>query len=92
MARHRVPDLLLRTLDLHILRTLQTCSPHGWAMSERIQQISQDLEHQGWIEEERAVSDLARGPSTPGARHPAAGNWPWKPASGNACPRPWGAS
>ena len=75
MARQLVPDLLPGTLDLLILRTLQTESLHGWAISERIQQISQDvlqvnqgslypalhrLEHQGWIEAEWAVSELGR--------------------------------
>jgi transcriptional regulator len=75
MARHTVPDLLPGTLDLLILRTLQTQSLHGWAISERIQQISQDvlqinqgslypalhrLEHQGWIVAEWAVSELGR--------------------------------
>jgi transcriptional regulator len=75
MTRHTVPDLLPGTLDLLILRTLQTQSLHGWAISERIQQISRDvlqinqgslypalhrLEHQGWIEAEWAVSELGR--------------------------------
>jgi PadR family transcriptional regulator, regulatory protein PadR len=75
MARHSVPDLLPGTLDLLILRTLQTQSLHGWGISERIQQISQDvlqinqgslypalhrLEHKGWIEAEWAVSELGR--------------------------------
>ncbi len=75
MTRQPVPDLLPGTLDLLILRTLQTESMHGWAIAERIQQISQDvlqinqgslypalhrLEHQGWIEAEWAVSELGR--------------------------------
>ena len=75
MARHPVPDLLPGTLDLLILRTLQTEPMHGWAISERIQQISEDvlqitqgslypalhrLEHQGWIEAEWKVSELGR--------------------------------
>jgi transcriptional regulator len=75
MARQAIPDLLPGTLDLLILRTLQTGSLHGWAISERIQQISQDvlqinqgslypalhrLEHSGWIEAEWAVSELGR--------------------------------
>ena len=79
MARHAIPDLLPGTLDLLILRTLQTDSLHGWAISERIQQISQDvlqinqgslypalhrLEHRGWIEAEWAVSELGRRAST----------------------------
>jgi PadR family transcriptional regulator PadR len=70
-----VPDILRGTLDLLILRTLQTQPMHGWAISERMQQISEDvlqvnqgslypalhrLEHQGWIEAEWAVSELGR--------------------------------
>src|SRR6202050_5883732 len=68
-------DLLQGTLDLLILRTLESGARHGWAMSERIQQISQDvlqvnqgslypalhrLEHQGWIKAEWGVSELGR--------------------------------
>lgn len=75
MPRCATPDLLPGTLDLLILRTLQTEALHGWAISERIQQISGDvlhvnqgslypalhrLEHQGWIEAEWAVSELGR--------------------------------
>jgi transcriptional regulator len=75
MARQPTPDLLPGTLDLLILRTLQTGSLHGWAISDRIQHISQDvlqinqgslypalhrLEHQGWIEAEWRNSDLGR--------------------------------
>src|SRR5262249_11202030 len=70
-----IPDLLPGTLDLLILRTLQRDALHGWAISDRIQQISQDvlqinqgslypalhrLEHQGWIEAEWKVSELGR--------------------------------
>lgn len=75
MTRQTVPDLLPGTLDLLILRTLQNHAMHGWAISERIQQISRDvlqinqgslypalhrLEHQGWIEAEWRVSELGR--------------------------------
>ena len=75
MSRPPTPDLLPGTLDLMILRTLQTEPRHGWAISERIQQISQDvlqvnqgslypalhrLEHQGWIQAEWRVSELGR--------------------------------
>ena len=75
MAPRPIPDLLPGTLDLLILRTLRSESLHGWAISERIQQISQDvlqinqgslypalhrLEHQGWIDAEWAVSELGR--------------------------------
>jgi transcriptional regulator len=75
MPRRSVPDILPGTLDLLILRTLQAAPMHGWAISERIQQISEDvlqitqgslypalhrLEHQGWIEAEWKVSELGR--------------------------------
>jgi PadR family transcriptional regulator PadR len=68
-------DLLQGTLDLLILRTLRSGPQHGWAISERIQQISQDvlrvnqgslypalhrLEHRGWICAEWAVSEQGR--------------------------------
>jgi transcriptional regulator len=68
-------DLLQGTVDLLILRTLQVGPLHGWAISERIQQISEDvlrvnqgslypalhrLEHQGWIRAEWGVSELGR--------------------------------
>jgi len=70
-----VPDLLPGTLDLLILRTLQPGPLHGWAISDRIQQISEDvlqigqgslypalhrLERQGWIAAEWHTSELRR--------------------------------
>ena len=75
MSRQPVPNILQGTLDLLILRTLQTGTMHGWAISDRIQQISEDvlqvnqgslypalhrLEHRGWIEAEWGVSELGR--------------------------------
>jgi PadR family transcriptional regulator PadR len=69
------PALLPGTLDLLILRTLQTDALHGWAIAERIQHISGDvlqinqgslypalhrLEHKRWIEAEWKVSELGR--------------------------------
>jgi len=36
-------DLLPGTLDLLILRTLQQDALHRWAVSERIQQLSEDV-------------------------------------------------
>ena len=68
-------DLLQGTLDLLILRILRAQAMHGWAISERIQQLSQDtlqvnqgslypalhrLEHQGWIKADWGVSDEGR--------------------------------
>jgi len=57
-------DLLQGTLDLLILKTLSTGPRHGWGISQRIQQMSEDvlqvnqgslypalhrLEQQGWV-------------------------------------------
>jgi transcriptional regulator len=75
MPRASIPDLLPGTLDLLILRTLQPQSLHGWAIAERIEQVSNDilqvgqgslypalhrLEHRGWIEAEWRTSELGR--------------------------------
>jgi PadR family transcriptional regulator, regulatory protein PadR len=74
MARERV-DLPQGTLDLLILRTLALEPQHGWAISERIQQVSRDvlqvpqgslypalhrLERRGWIKPEWGVSENNR--------------------------------
>jgi transcriptional regulator len=68
-------DLLQGTLDLLILKTLALGAQHGWGISQRIQQISEDvlrvnqgslypalhrLEEQGWIASEWGVSDNNR--------------------------------
>jgi transcriptional regulator len=68
-------DLLQGTLDLLILKTLSLETMHGWGISQRIQQISQDvlqvnqgslypalhrLEQQGWIASVWGVSDNNR--------------------------------
>jgi PadR family transcriptional regulator PadR len=68
-------DLLQGTLDLMVLRILETGPNHGWGISQRIQQISQDvlrinqgslypalhrLEAQGWIDAEWGSSDNNR--------------------------------
>ena len=74
MATDRV-DLPQGTLDLLILRTLALEPQHGWAISERIQQVSRDvlqvaqgslypalhrLERRGWIKAEWGISDNNR--------------------------------
>lgn len=68
-------DLPQGTLDLLILRALQTGPQHGWAVSERVQQVSDDvlriqqgslypalhrLERRGWIRAKWGVSDNNR--------------------------------
>ena len=74
MSRERL-DLPQGTLDLLILRTLALEPQHGWAISERIQQISREilhvpqgslypalhrLERRGWIQAEWGTSDNNR--------------------------------
>jgi PadR family transcriptional regulator PadR len=68
-------DLPQGTLDLLILKTVALGPHHGWAISERIQQISSDvlqvqqgslypalhrLERRGWIKAKWGVSDNNR--------------------------------
>jgi transcriptional regulator len=68
-------DLLQGTLDLLILRTLRTEARHGWAIAERIQDLSRDvlqvnqgslypalhrIEREGWIDAEWRTSELGR--------------------------------
>ena len=75
MAKNTRSDLLQGTLDLLILKTLALGPQHGWGISQRIQQISEDvlqvnqgslypalhrLEEQGWIDSEWGVSETNR--------------------------------
>jgi PadR family transcriptional regulator, regulatory protein PadR len=68
-------DLLQGTLDLLILRTLASGEQHGWGISRRLQQLSEDvlqvnqgslypalyrLEQQGWIASSWGDSDNNR--------------------------------
>ncbi len=68
-------DVLQGTLDLLIMRTIALEPMHGWAIAQRIQQISNDLlrvqqgslypalhrlEHQGWITAEWGASENNR--------------------------------
>jgi len=74
VAEQRV-DLPQGTLDLLILRTLALGAQHGWAISERVQQISSDvlriqqgslypalhrLERRGWIKAAWGASENNR--------------------------------
>jgi PadR family transcriptional regulator PadR len=68
-------DLPQGTLDLLILRTLSLEPQHGWAISERVQQVSSDvlriqqgslypalhrLERRGWIKAQWGTSENNR--------------------------------
>lgn len=74
MAQQRI-DLLQGTLDLLILKTLAPGPMHGWGISQRIQQMSQDvlqvqqgslypalhrLEQRGWINARWGASENNR--------------------------------
>ena len=71
----RPTDLVQGTLDLLILKTVALAPMHGWAIAQRIRQISKDvllvqqgslypalhkLEHLGFIKAEWDVSDANR--------------------------------
>ena len=68
-------DLVQGTLDLLIMRTIATEQRHGWAIAQRIQQLSNDvlqvnqgslypalqrLERQGWVTADWGVSETNR--------------------------------
>jgi PadR family transcriptional regulator, regulatory protein PadR len=75
MSSQRSLDLLQGTLDLLILRTLDLGAMHGWGISQRIQQMSDEvlrvnqgslypalhrLEAAGWISSEWGASENNR--------------------------------
>ena len=68
-------DLVQGTLDLLIMRTIASEELHGWAIAQRIQQLSKDvlqvnqgslypalqrLERQGWITAQWGMSETNR--------------------------------
>lgn len=74
-ASQERPDILQGTLDLLILRTLRLKPKHGWAISQRIQEVSDDvllvqqgslypslhrLQRRGWIAAEWGSSENNR--------------------------------
>ena len=71
----RPTDLVQGTLDLLILKILALQAMHGWAIGERLKQMSKDilqvgpgslypalhkLEQAGWIESEWSVNGMGR--------------------------------
>ena len=68
-------DVVRGTLDLLILKALSLEAMHGWAITQRLEQLSHDalrvgqgslypalqrLEEKGWIESEWRATDFAR--------------------------------
>ena len=69
-------DIMQGTLDLMVLRTLETLGPlHGWGIAQRLEQVSEEalrvnqgtlypallrLEQRGWISSKWGVSDNNR--------------------------------
>jgi hypothetical protein len=66
-------DLLQGTLDMLVLKTLQSGPTHGWDIAQRIQQVSRDVLRvgQGRPERDGLVPATAGAPALPGARHGA---------------------
>jgi PadR family transcriptional regulator, regulatory protein PadR len=75
VSRDSTHDVLRGTLDLLILQTLSRESLHGWAITQRIQQLSEEalqvgqgslypalqrLEQRGWVDSEWLVTEQNR--------------------------------
>ncbi len=75
MPKRSQPDLLQGTLDLMILKALSLEPMHGWAISQRISQISTEafsvnqgslypalhrLEEKGWVSSQTGTADNNR--------------------------------
>ncbi len=76
MPRHDANEQVLQgTLDLLVLKTLSLAPMHGWGLTHRIEQLSQDalrvgqgsiypalvrLEQRGWIDTEWRVTENSR--------------------------------
>ena len=102
--KHAKSDLLQGTLDLLILRTLASGDMHGWGISQRLQQISQDvlqvnqgslypalyrLEQQGWIESSWGDSENNRRAKFYALTQVrAASSWRRRPRAGSGSPPP----
>ena len=75
MPKKTKPELMQGTLDVLILKTLSLEAMHGWAISQRIRQVSGEefavnqgslypalhrLERKGWIKGEAALAENNR--------------------------------
>jgi DNA-binding PadR family transcriptional regulator len=97
-------DLLLGKLDLLVLRILTTGeSMHGYAIAEKIEQLSENvlqvgegslypalhrMNEEGWIKSEWAPQTITGEPATTKSPPPAAVNWRKKKQTGYARPTP----
>jgi len=97
-------DLPQGTLDLLILRTLLTGAQHGWAISERVQQVSSDalsiqqgslypalhrLERRGWIKAKWGASENNRRAKYYALTKAGQSSSRLKPKPGTSSPRLW---
>ena len=94
-------DLVQGTLDLLLLKILALEPLHGWAIGQRLKQVSGDvlqvsdgslypalhkLEQEGWITAEWRVTGNGRRPRFTSSRGSAAKRSTGKPRTGNGCP------
>ena len=99
-------DLVQGTLDLLVLKILALQPLHGWALSQRLKQVSGDvlqvsdgslypalhkLEQQGWIRAEWKPTENNRRAKFYSLARLGRGNWNGKQPTGNVSPRPFHA-
>jgi transcriptional regulator len=75
MANPNASDIVRGTLDLLILKTLSLEPMHGWAIAQRLEQLSRDalrigqgslypalqrLEEKGWLESDWRIAESGR--------------------------------
>jgi transcriptional regulator len=97
-------DLVQGTLDLLILKILALEPMHGWAIGQRLRQVSSDalqvsdgslypalhkLEQEGWITAEWKITDLGRRAKFYTLTSPAASNWNASAPTGSASRAPF---
>ena len=97
----RPSDLVQGTLDLLLLKIVALGPLHGWAIAQRLKQVSGDvlqvsegslypalhkLEHEGWLTATWQVSDTGRRASSTRSRVPAGAHSIGKWPTGNDSP------